>query len=121
MSQESVIENQILEWLAMSRIGFFWKNVSGGFFDGKRMRKHTSQFAINGTSDILGIVNGRFIALEVKTDAGRPSAEQLAFIRRVTACGGLACVVRSVDQTRSAFVEWGLISSESFSAPSTSK
>lgn len=107
---EAYIEGQILEWLALSGIGFFWKNASGGFFDGKRMRKHVSPFAINGTSDILGVArDGRFIALEVKTASGRASREQIAFIKRVRECGGLACVVRSVDQTKESFQEWGLI------------
>jgi len=107
---ESVIENEILEWLAMSGTGFYWKNVSGGFFDGAKFRKHTSRFAINGTSDILGITNlGAFVALEVKNDKGVVSAAQLAFIKKVQGCGGLACVVRSVDHTKESFLKWGLI------------
>lgn len=110
-TREYVIETRILEWLAQSGAGFFWKNNSTGFFDGKRFRKHTSPFAINGTSDILGIASGgRFVALEVKNEIGQPSKEQLVFIQKVKACGGFAALVRSVDQTRELFLEWGLIS-----------
>lgn len=110
---ESVVEGEILDWLAASGTGFYWKNTSGGFYDGKRIRKHTSPFAINGTSDILGVTNsGRFVALEVKNERGRPSPEQIVFIKRVQSCGALAAIVRSVDQTAQAFQEWGLIASE---------
>lgn len=106
---EYSIESEILDWLAQSGLGFFWKNTSGGFHDGKKWRKHQSPFAIRGTSDILGIVDGRFIALEVKTEKGRASTEQLAFLKRVRACGGLASLVRSLDQTIEQFQEWELI------------
>ena len=106
---ESTIEQLVLEYLAGLGIGFFWKNTSGGFHDGKRWRVHQSPFAIRGTSDILGIVGGRFIALEVKTDKGRPTSEQVAFLKKVQDCGGLSAVVRSVDQTASILESWGLV------------
>jgi len=108
-SSEYIIETKILDWLAGLGIGFFWKNTSGGFHDGKKWRVHQSPFAIRGTSDILGIVSGRMVALEVKTDVGRPSSEQAAFIQKVRVCGGLAAVVRSLDETKAQFLEWELI------------
>jgi len=56
--------------------------------------------AKKGTADIVGIVEpGRFFALEVK--AGRRSVcspEQLAFLELVRKLGGIAQVVRSVDE-----------------------
>ncbi len=110
--REYTIETQILDWLAGLGVGFFWKNTSGGFHDGKVWRKHQSPFAIRGTSDILGIVNGRMIALEVKTTVGRPSSEQVAFIKKVRDCGGLADVVRSLDSVKELFLTWELISRE---------
>lgn len=105
---EYTIETRILEWLAGLGIGFFWKNTSGGFHDGKRWRVHQSPFAIRGTSDVLGIVAGRLVALEVKTDVGRVDPAQIAFLNKVRACGGLAAVVRSLDDTKAAFQSWGL-------------
>lgn len=108
-SNEYLLEHQILTYLSKLGIGFFWKNTSAGFHDGTRFRKHASPFAINGTSDVLGLVNGgQFIAFEIK-DKARATAEQLTFIKKVQALGGRGAVVRSVDQTRSALQEWGLI------------
>lgn len=93
-------------------MGFFWKNTSGGFHDGTRFRKHSSIFAINGTSDILGIISGgRFVALEVK-DKGKASKEQLVFIQKVKEMGGIGAVVRSVHQARQALEEEGVVFSE---------
>jgi hypothetical protein len=54
-----------------------------------------------GSSDLIGLVRGgRFVAIEFKSDRGRPTAEQLRFIELVQAFGGLAGVSRSVGDSR---------------------
>ena len=57
-----------------------------------------------GSSDLIGYrtVDGvaQFVALEVKTATGRLSAEQRQFIDVVTAAGGCAGVVRSVEDAQ---------------------
>ena len=50
-----------------------------------------------GISDILGIWEGKFLAIEVKTKIGRVSTHQVKFIDSVNNAGGLAFVARSVD------------------------
>lgn len=50
-----------------------------------------------GSSDIVGIVRGLFVAMEVKTESGRVSKEQQKFVNLVNARGGCAAIVRSVD------------------------
>ena len=57
-----------------------------------------------GSADLVGIVapSGRFIALEVKTERGRVSAEQEQFLAVVNARGGFGVVVRSVEDARAA-------------------
>lgn len=54
--------------------------------------------------DRLGEVPGvaRFVALEVKTPTGRVTDEQQAFLSAVSAAGGIAAVVRSVEDARRA-------------------
>lgn len=91
------------------KIGFFWKNTSGGFFDGKSFRRHASPYAIRGTSDILGILNGgRFVALEVKDKSGI-TEEQAVFIRKVVELGGVGACVRSLDDVRKALTKSGVV------------
>lgn len=96
---EKVIENQILSFLAFKNI-FAWKNQSIGVFDPVRKiyRKSTNRFHIKGVSDILGVLpGGKFLAIEVKSQVGRVSPEQKAFLERVNLDGGLGFVARSVN------------------------
>ena len=120
VSSEAKIELEILKYLSKAGF-FFWKNPSSGYFDGKRWRKHANPFAINGVCDILGVVGGRLVALEVKDFDGKTSQEQDAFIRKVQDCGALAAVVRSVVEVQQQFQAWGLISSTRFHVPAISK
>lgn len=50
-----------------------------------------------GVSDIIGIHEGRLLAIEVKTSTGRLSGHQQAFIDRVNKEGGIGFVARSPD------------------------
>jgi hypothetical protein len=59
--------------------------------DGKRVIR----FAFKGCADILGqMATGEFLAIEVKTERDKPTADQLAFLERVRAAGGCADWVR---------------------------
>ena len=48
----------------------------------------------------LGQTLAVFAAVEVKTPTGRPTAEQTAFLAHVTAAGGIAGIVRSVEEAQ---------------------
>lgn len=51
-----------------------------------------------GSSDIIGLSpDGRFLAVEVKTDTGRATEAQLRFIAAVQAAGGRAGIARSAS------------------------
>lgn len=51
-----------------------------------------------GSADIVGIVDGRFTSLEIKTATGRVSQDQINWANVVRAHGGFHAVVRSVDE-----------------------
>jgi hypothetical protein len=57
-----------------------------------------------GSSDLIGYrrVDGlaQFVALEVKSATGRPTPQQTAFLDHITAAGGCAGIVRSVEDAR---------------------
>jgi len=55
-----------------------------------------------GSSDLVGIVRprGRWLAIEVKSEHGRPTREQLAFIEMVRRMGGVAGVARSLAEAQ---------------------
>jgi hypothetical protein len=56
---------------------------------------------LRGVSDVLGVLpGGRFLAIECKGPTGRPSPEQVEFIERVRAAGGVAFVARSLEDVK---------------------
>lgn len=54
----------------------------------------------NGCPDVICCLNGLFIALEVKTDKGIVSKLQEHHIKQIKNSGGVAEVVRSVDDVK---------------------
>ena len=72
----------------------FWRANCGGLsMSGRPMRGNPS-----GTADILGVVSGRPVALEVKRASGKQSEIQTHWQRVWEAAGGLYAVVRSVGE-----------------------
>lgn len=51
-----------------------------------------------GSADLIGIAHSKFLALEVKTPTGRASADQVLWLAAVARLGGIAVIVRSVDE-----------------------
>lgn len=95
---EKQIENRIINFLRIIGI-FCWKNQSVGIFDPKKkvFRRSNNINHLRGVSDILGIVNGRFLAVEVKSEKGRLTIEQKAFLQNIRAQGGIAFEARSLS------------------------
>ncbi len=55
------------------------------------------RFGWPGCPDVLGqLRDGRFLAVEVKSKTGRTSPEQVAFLDRIRAAGGVAFVARDL-------------------------
>jgi hypothetical protein len=73
---EKAIETEILN--ALAAIGFYCFKVDRqGTFDPVRkvFRKNHNKYKIAGVSDILGIVAGRFLAIEVKSKVGKKTVK----------------------------------------------
>lgn len=99
MIKEKEIENQIIHFLRTIGI-YCWKNQSTGIYDAKAQAfRRRNPLQINGVSDVLGIIQGRFLAIEVKSESGRPTEDQKLFIKKVNEEGGIAFISRSVEQT----------------------
>lgn len=72
----------------------FWRANCGGLsITGRPMRGNPA-----GTADILGVVNGRSVALEVKTLSGKQRETQAHWQAAWEAAGGLYAIVRSVGE-----------------------
>lgn len=84
-----------LVMVALSEKGCIcWRNNTG-------MLKNAAGIPIKfglcvGSSDVIGVSpDGRFLAVEVKTDKGKPTPEQIRFIDAVKRNGGIAGIARS--------------------------
>ena len=90
---EGRIVAEILEYLRLRGI-YAWRNNSGAVRANGRM----VQYGKVGSSDIIGIMpDGRFLAIECKTDSGSLSEAQRLFIDVINKSQGLAFVARSVE------------------------
>ncbi|MDR2951863.1 MAG: VRR-NUC domain-containing protein [Treponema sp.] len=100
MTPEGSIKAACLRYL--ERRGFFaWNNPSGAVRVAPERWLH---FGKKGSADILGCLpDGRFLAVEVKSQRGRLSPEQSAFLEKVRGLGGLAVVGRSFRGLDAAF------------------
>lgn len=102
MTPEQHVKRDIMEYLRFIPRSKFWWNKSVGVYDPVRMvfRRGRSKWEIKGVSDILGIWNGRFVAIEVKSKTGRVTTEQRAFIEEMNTLGAIAFVARCVADVR---------------------
>ena len=84
---EKDIVNAIMKYLRSLPSCFCWK-------------EHGGMYGTAGIPDIIACVDGRFYAFEVKTATGTATPLQNATLRKITAAGGVAAIVRSVDEVR---------------------
>lgn len=105
---EKALVNMILHFLELHPlIAKAWQNDSfpamsiqkrtGGQVTGY-FRKRQTRFRPNGISDILGFTkDGRFLALEVKSEKGRLTPDQRTFLLAAKSSNCIAGCVRSLD------------------------
>jgi predicted LPLAT superfamily acyltransferase len=91
--KESDIQRSIIEWLSYQRI-FHYRNNSGGFKDANQ---HFYRFGATGSPDIVCVIEGRYVGIEVKASDGRQSDAQRDFQARLEAAGGLYILAKSID------------------------
>ncbi len=99
--RETGILLAIHDAIALTGRALLWRNNTGmATFGGARVRYGLGL----GGADLVGVLRprGRAFALEVKTEAGRLSAEQRAWHGAWTDAGGFVACVRSVDEALAA-------------------
>ena len=83
MGTEKIYENKIKSYL---------KSI-GAYF----IKTHGDRFSKVGTPDILACVNGKFVAVEVKGEKGKPSELQLYHIEQIQKAGGYGITLYPQD------------------------
>ena len=85
--KESQLIQSIRKYLATLPECFFWK-------------EHGGQYGTAGIPDIIVCYKGRFYGLEAKVGKNQPTSLQAATIEQIRHAGGVAAVVRSVDEVK---------------------
>lgn len=108
MNAETALMQAILLRLSAEPGVAIWRNNCGVAEHWKNgaTKPDTVRYGLApGSADLIGCVRGRFVALEVKTPAGRVSPEQAQWLALVERNGGIGRVVRSVSEALAAVVE----------------
>lgn len=105
--KESELLSYALTCLKQSGL-VYWRVPNGPVMhsiNGKMIRKCSP---VKGFPDLAGVFpNGKFFAIELKTDKGRLSPEQAEWITKLNLSGAMAIVLRSKDEIRE-FIEAAL-------------
>ncbi len=96
--------------LALGRItdlGLFRNSVGVATeFDPKTHETRTIKYGLGvGSADLVGVLGGRFVGLEVKTPSGRLTPEQERWADMIRSKGGFVATVRSEAEAIAAIAE----------------
>ena len=117
--KEGDVVKACLQYLTVVRRWPALRNNTGAARFAGRGKSYFVRFGLEGSSDIIGIVprlvdgdgnelRGLFLAVECKKPGGRLRPSQQAFLAAVSAAGGLALCVKSVDDLIAALDAEGL-------------
>ena len=73
------------------------------------IKTHGNMFSRAGTPDIIAVVKGKFVAIEVKRPGGVVSPLQAANIELIKKAGGIAFVAYSLEETKEYFEKFNLV------------
>ena len=97
---ESMIQRAILDYLALyakTNPIYFFRAGAGAV---KTMQGRYFKTGKSGLCDIVAVVKGEFIGLEVKTKAGKQSQNQKKAEKEIKAAGGEYHIVRSIADVK---------------------
>jgi Holliday junction resolvase len=55
------------------------------------------RFGASGSPDIVAVIHGRYVGIEVKAAKGKQSENQMQFQRELEAAGGIYLLVKSIE------------------------
>jgi len=94
--KESDVQRQILDDLTPMGI-FHYRNNSGAFVDSQ---KHFYRFGAVGSPDIVCVIAGQYVGIEVKRPGRKQSEYQKEFQTKLELAGGRYVLAYSLDDLR---------------------
>jgi hypothetical protein len=86
-------------YLALKHV-FHYRNNSGAF---KRDDGYFYRFGASGNPDIICVIKGQFVGIEVKAPKGKQSEHQKEFQRQLEQAGGKHILAYSLDDLGNIF------------------
>jgi hypothetical protein len=105
MKKESLIQDEIRLALGSLKGVVFERNNCGvaKHFDEKTHAVQMVRYGLGvGSADLVGVVDGRFVALEVKRPGESPTKEQILWANKMRCNGAFVAVVTSADEALAA-------------------
>lgn len=96
---ETDLVREILLWCSYEpRVAWAARVNTGAHAIGEGKRRRFVRYGFVGCSDIIGqMVDGRFLAIEVKMGRNKPTQDQRAFLGNVDRHNGIAILAYSID------------------------
>jgi hypothetical protein len=115
LAEHNNVVNKTILRISQSGLARVWRNETGkaiklsyvkaiqkGELDLQDIMRGCFSFGLNGSADILGIcINGKFLAIEIKTGNAKQSKDQKAFQKMVQRFNGIYILARDPDQALS--------------------
>lgn len=98
---EGKIQKKILDYLKDKGV-FHWRQNNGALWDNK-LKIYRTHTGMKGVPDIIAVIDGQFVGIEVKTPKGKQSADQLLFQKRLERNGGKYILAKCVEDVSAAF------------------
>ena len=84
---EKDVQKTILDYLAVKKI-FHYRNNSGAFISHYKGKERFMRFGAKGSTDIICVIDGKFIGIECKGTGGKQNDNQIAFQQDLEKAGG---------------------------------
>jgi hypothetical protein len=91
--RERDIQKTILDYLELHHILHYRQNTGAVKRNGRMIR-----YGIPGLPDIVCVIGGRYVGIEVKAPGESPSLEQMQFGDSLEAAGGVYIVADCIEQ-----------------------
>lgn len=91
--KESETQKAIIAWLTIKRV-FHWRNNTGAT---KTERGGFLRYGFPGSPDIICVIRGQFVGIEVKAKGEKQNENQVNFQKALEKAGGVYILAYSLD------------------------
>lgn len=93
---ERDIQRTICDWLTLKRI-FWYRQNSGAMAGTHNGKRRFFRFGWPGAPDIIAVIDGRYVGIEVKSTKGCQSQAQFHFQKSLEKAGARYILARSIE------------------------